>query len=223
MKGHDDRPDASAEEGKGREDAGTPPPAPFDPPVRDPAVLALLKGLRSSATPEPMQIPTTDGELSASFTGAPREAPRAVATPAPEARVVVDPKAGKKAKPKPSPEQLASTFRNRPGKGPPLVPIAGALLVVVIAGAWFLRGRETTPEMAVAPPAPVTTTVPAAISPPSPAPVLPIVEPPAPVGPATRASAVAASPAPTPSAREPGRASQQTTPAPGRDPGSSPF
>jgi hypothetical protein len=217
MKGQDDRPDAPAEDGKAGEDGGSLPPAPFDPPVRDPAVLALLKGLRSSATPEPMQIPTTDGELSASFTGAPRGVPRAVATPSPEARVVVDPKGGKKAKPKPSPEQLASTFRNRPGKGPPLVPVAGAALVVVIAGAWFLRGRETTPDAPVTVQAPpLTTTAPAAVLPPP-----PVVSTAEALAPVARPSAVAPSPMPSP--REPSRGSQQTTPAPGRDPGSSPF
>lgn len=141
MKSQDDRPDASSDGAKGRDP--TPLPAPFEPPVRDPGVRALLKGLQSSATPEPMQIPTTDGESSASFAGAPREVPLAMPTPAPEARVVVDPNAPvKKTKRKPSRDQLVSTFRNRPRQGLPLVPIAAAGVVVLGVLVWVMKTRD---------------------------------------------------------------------------------
>ena len=132
------------------------PLAPFEPPVRDPGVLALLKGLNPSVTPLPTQVQTTDGEMSAKFSGGPRALPQGGEMPSPEALVVVNPDAaGEKKKAPPDPGSLESTFRNRPRKVSPMVPVAIALVAAVGVGVWMLTRApgsgsvETSPSAGV--------------------------------------------------------------------------
>jgi hypothetical protein len=67
----------------GPEPEVAPPPAPFDPPIDNPDVVALLKGLNASrvAHPIPKEIPTTDGELTATWSAVAHEVPVAHPTP----------------------------------------------------------------------------------------------------------------------------------------------
>jgi hypothetical protein len=120
------------------------PRAAFDPPIENPAVVALLKGLKPSVTPEPMQVAATDGEISASFAGGPRPLPpgHKDAETADGPNVVVDLKAApvKKA----DPDKLDTTFRIRGRRRALTLPLA--VLVLVMGGgiaAWLGRTTAT--------------------------------------------------------------------------------
>ena len=174
MKRQDDRPDPSkpvtsadaiGQEGR----AELPPRAPFDPPVRDPNVLAILKGLNPSVTPIPMEIATTDGELAATFAAGPRGVRRGEPTPAPEASVVVRDespppqaraKAARASADEGTGENLNTTFRLRPSRGPNVLPLVAGLLVVGVGVAFWLNRTSVVPEPATAASvvAPVVTT-----------------------------------------------------------------
>jgi hypothetical protein len=119
------------------------PRAAFDPPIENPAVVALLKGLKPSVTPEPMQVAATDGEISASFAGGPRPLPpgHKDAETADGPNVVVDLKAAVK---KADPDKLDTTFRIRGRRRALTLPLA--VLVLVMGGgiaAWLGRTTAT--------------------------------------------------------------------------------
>jgi hypothetical protein len=193
------------------------PRAAFAPPVTNPSVLSLLNGLSPSMTPVPMAIPTTDGELSASYSAGPRRAPVAEETPAAEAAVVVSASTpGKtRAKAAPSRDRVDTTFRLRPRKYALGLPIALSVLIVAVGIAVWLgrvRGAEqaapsVTPSVSVASPAvpPVQNAVPA----PVPAPVESAAQPPVaasavPPAPVTASPSSQAAPVP-PTKRVPSR------------------
>ena len=132
------------------------PRASFDPPIENPAVVALLKGLAPSVTPEPMQVSVTDGEISASFAAGPRALAAAKDAPTLDGpNVVVDLKANP---PKQAdPAKLDTTFRIRARQKSFTVPLA--ILVVLVGAAiasWLGRttasGPPTTrPQTSAAP------------------------------------------------------------------------
>lgn len=217
MTNQDEKPQGSKDEAApaGEADSSGPvsvPRAPFAPPVRDPNVLALLNGLNPSVTPVPFQTATTDGELSAKYEGAPREAPPGAETPQPEPGVVLaPPPPEKKKKPPPDPATLESTFRNRPKPFSATVPVAIALLLIVAGVAlWALRG-DTPPVANTLPTStkPTATAIPMSTAPPAPWESAPVPAT------ASAAPAVPSAPRSTPTAT-PGKRTDI-------DPGSTPF
>jgi hypothetical protein len=187
------------------------PRAPFQPPVSNPSVLAILKGLNPSVTPVPMEVSSTDGELSASFTSSLREAPHREPTPVPEASVVVrksvlpdaQPKRSSKnaAGSKESKEALTTTFRIRPtDRSSAVVVIVAVLVVGVGIAAWLgrsaaLDGIKTPPAQASAPPS--ANAAPRAPAPPiAPSPIPPPPQAPEAIPPANATDPAVTAPAP---------------------------
>ncbi len=174
------------------------PRAPFAPPIRDPGVLALLKGLNPPENPVPTQTEATDGELSASYSAAPREAPKALDMAPPEASIVIGPEPPKKKK-KPSPEKLSSTFQLRERKPTLVVPVLLAMLVGGGGGGvWiWVHTSGTAATAASSPRAAVATATPAAPA----ASIPPLIVPIPPEEPARtdppRAAAPSSAPAPS--------------------------
>jgi hypothetical protein len=198
MKQHDEQNDPSKPAQPGdaaasRDADEAAPRAPFAPPVTNPSVLSILNGLNPSVTPVPMDIATTDGEMAASYAGAPRRAPIAEETPAPQASVVVRASTppGQRKKKASSPDRVDTTFRIRPRQGSLGVQIAvGVVVGGILVAVWLGRivvhppPPPTAPVMAVRlvaapapPPAPVPAPEPEATTP-EPTPVVTAVAPP---------------------------------------------
>jgi hypothetical protein len=163
MKRQDQDSDPSAVTGgpaAGPSSGGDVPRASFDPPIDNPSVVALLKGLKDSATPEPMNVAMTGGEASAKFVAGPRALPAGHdAETADGPNVVVNPNAGRKK----SPAKQDSTFRIRGRRSSLTLPLA---VIVIVTGAgiasWLGRssarpapaspsGRASTTATAFAP------------------------------------------------------------------------
>jgi hypothetical protein len=163
MKGRDDNqspPDPKTSGASETTGGALPPRAPFEPPVADQQVVALLKGLHTSNTPVPIEVSSSDGERSASFTRGPREIPRGVKTPPSEPPVVVqspqDPSPPVEDASQGRPEdRVATTFRIRPARSSWRGPLwAAALLVGVLVAAAAVRffvSESAVPDSASAP------------------------------------------------------------------------
>jgi hypothetical protein len=67
-----------------------PQPMPWEPPIDDPEIVAMLKGLKDGSWAlDPATVPTTDGDLAAKYAGEAREPPSPHATPKPEDNVIL--------------------------------------------------------------------------------------------------------------------------------------
>ncbi len=188
--------------------------------MRDPGVLALLKGLNPSVTPVPMEVSTTDGELAASFAGKPRAAVQGVATPSPEEAVIIREGDPTPRKPEASRERIDTTFRMRDTKPSPVLPLAlAALVACAVVAFWLTRSSSveavlpapTLPVVAAQAPAPSPAPDPArapnpdrdpSLSPaPAPAPAPSLDLAPDPAMPGRAAASPQAAPVPPPAAR----------------------
>jgi hypothetical protein len=207
--------------------AGEIPRVPFDPPIENPAVVALLKGLGPSVTPPPLQVSVTDGEISAQYVGGPRAVPHGRdATDDAEGNVVLNPNGGAaKGGKVVEAGKLDTTFRIRRRDRSLTWPIAVA--IVVVGGGVAAWLGSTTDKNSGAPP-----TVKSAVSV-APRPAQPFIPPPveptassspasAPTPPNTAATPTVRSTPPTSSSPQP-----PGTPDPRKrsdiDPGTSPF
>jgi hypothetical protein len=67
-----------------------PQPMPWEPPIDDPEIVAMLKGLKDGSWAlDPKSVPTSDGELAAKWGSEAHEPPSPQATPKPEDNVIV--------------------------------------------------------------------------------------------------------------------------------------